>query len=615
MQMHGHYIAVLSIPAFFLLLAGGLCAQPLLTLSEAEGKYDLIPYLWVFEDKDEKFSLEDLLNSESESHFRPLLPPEPNFGYTNSTVWMRFRVFNTDDYDRNYYLNFHYAFIHDLTIYIIDSNNRVTEKKAGIELTPREREIRHRKNIILIPVEERSEVTVYIRAKSNVALSLGMTLWSAEAHAEQDRDSYLLFGLFYGMLVIMAIYNLFLFFSIRDKSYLYYFLYCSSFVFYQMTIDGLLLLYILNDFFTTPEYMPAFPLGAMLFFRANFSRHFLLTFRHSQNLDTLLKVYMGIAAIYALMSVTIETRLLSTLSAPIACLFLFIVYPAAITVLRRGYTPAIYYIIAINGFALGLLIRVLKLYAIIPEGMVPLYSMQVGILFEMIVLSFALGYRINKIRAEQEQEKAAIRNQIARDLHDEVGSNLGSIVLASQLLIRNNNLSAPEKQQMREIGETATSTADTLRDIVWFINPVHDRFDDLILKMKDISNSMLRGFSVDFKISMETETVDFDPDIRKNVFMIYREALHNIMKHSNATQVRIEVIGKRKLFELIISDNGSGFETKGLNRGEGLTNMRKRAEKIGARLFINSSNGTGTTVSLVTRTTRLRDVFSGASSV
>jgi signal transduction histidine kinase len=102
--------------------------------------------------------------------------------------------------------------------------------------------------------------------------------------------------------------------------------------------------------------------------------------------------------------------------------------------------------------------------------------------------------------------------------------------------------------------------------------------------------------------------MNLDPDVRKNVFMIYREALHNVVKHAHATYVKIDVVSNKKIFQLTISDNGTGYDAgrEGWN-GEGLRNMRKRAGQIGARFSIESRNGNGTTIKLAAKITRLRD--------
>lgn len=199
--------------------------------------------------------------------------------------------------------------------------------------------------------------------------------------------------------------------------------------------------------------------------------------------------------------------------------------------------------------------------------------------------------RVGRLRALQR-----LRLRIARDLHDEVGSNLGSISLLAQVLERH-----PNPADAREIGQVAAQTVDTLRDIVWFIDPAHERLSDLVGRLRDTAKSMLRNLPYDFQADGNFEGAPLPLDFRRNVLPIFKEALHNVLKHSGATHLHLHVRKAGAQFTLVIQDNGRGLPAGREPRGNGLMNMKRRAEEMRAALEITSTPGRGTTVRLSAR--------------
>ena len=197
-------------------------------------------------------------------------------------------------------------------------------------------------------------------------------------------------------------------------------------------------------------------------------------------------------------------------------------------------------------------------------------------------------FRISRLRSLQR-----LRLSIARDLHDEVGANLASISLLAQEIRKR-----PSSDDANEVLETSMETTDALRDIVWFIDPHHDRLNDLVARLNDIARNMLRNFDFQFEQSGDFNLAKLPLMFRRNVPPMFKEALHNILKHSQATKVHIRVNRREDQFQFQISDNGMGFDEKVVPAGNGLRNMRRRAEEIGGSLEINRNNDCGTTIIL-----------------
>ncbi len=211
---------------------------------------------------------------------------------------------------------------------------------------------------------------------------------------------------------------------------------------------------------------------------------------------------------------------------------------------------------------------------------------------------------LNVARQRQKEiSLAQMRLRIASDLHDEVGSDLSSIVIASQMMNKNTALSLTEQQKLSDIGTTALHTASKMRDIVWFINPDHDNVDDLLLKMKDFTLGIMKEMDYEFRVPKASVPIPLTPEIRRNVLLIYKEIINNIVRHAQARRVEIEVRIVDDRFILSVSDDGVGFDEQIVKKGEGLNNLRKRASDIGGVLEIQSYPGKGTNITLTTKIT------------
>ena len=211
----------------------------------------------------------------------------------------------------------------------------------------------------------------------------------------------------------------------------------------------------------------------------------------------------------------------------------------------------------------------------------------------------AAEYKAKVIETEKEVEKQQIRNRIATDLHDEIGSNLSSIMLLTSLL--NNNIKSNDaaNSYTGNIYNAAKISAEAIRDIVWFINPSSDNVGRLISRMNETANTMLKGLNYTLNHT-KLENIDkLTPEIKRNLFLSYKEILNNIIKHSNAKNVEINIWEEMNILNLKIKDDGIGFNENAVNLGNGLINIRTRVNKIGGSIEINSKDNEGTEILIV----------------
>ncbi len=201
-----------------------------------------------------------------------------------------------------------------------------------------------------------------------------------------------------------------------------------------------------------------------------------------------------------------------------------------------------------------------------------------------------------EMRLQAERKLFRMRLRIASDLHDEIGSNLGSISLLSEAA---SVTSSHPAEEMAEIRRVVLETSGSLRDIVWYLDPAADDMQELILRMESTAQTMLQGIPFEFLPSIEPKPGNPSLQLRRNILPMFKEILHNILKHARARQVSIWVNVSLDQFVLTIADDGCGFLQSRETRGNGLRNLRRRMNDVGGELNLWSQIGSGTKVSLI----------------
>ena len=218
----------------------------------------------------------------------------------------------------------------------------------------------------------------------------------------------------------------------------------------------------------------------------------------------------------------------------------------------------------------------------------------IGGLCLFLVLSFFI---YKNYQSRQEVKLLTLRNKIASDLHDDVGSTLSSISMFSQMAQSQSKDVIPA---LETIGESSRKMLDAMADIVWTIKPENDQFDKVIMRMREFAFDLLGTKQIDFEFDTDEDISKFNlsMEARKNLYLIFKEATNNMAKYSEAKRAKFALNGEKDRLTMVISDNGKGFDTNIASRGNGLTNMKKRAEEMGAQLLIMSTPGFGTSIKI-----------------
>ena len=223
-----------------------------------------------------------------------------------------------------------------------------------------------------------------------------------------------------------------------------------------------------------------------------------------------------------------------------------------------------------------------------------------------------LDARIKLIEAVKEKESAILKERlrISRDLHDDIGATLSSISICAETTLnhlRNLETDAAINLVCR-INADAHDMVASMSDMVWLVNPANDKMEKLFDRLRTYATAVLAAkniqFTFDDEISLNEHNLSID--IRKNIYLLFKEAINNALKYSDCSLLKLEVQNENEKIIFKLSDNGKGFNPEKNKNGNGLKNMQQRATEINAELKIKSSAETGTLVELKVHQNSLR---------
>lgn len=205
------------------------------------------------------------------------------------------------------------------------------------------------------------------------------------------------------------------------------------------------------------------------------------------------------------------------------------------------------------------------------------------------------------IQQARHEERELLRQKNAADFHDELGHRLTKISLFLALAEQENSQSETWKTYLKKIKTQAEGLSSGMRDLIWTLDPQQDNFLQTLIRLRDFGDKLFEHSPVHFQLEgslTDLEKIQLKPDDRKNLLLLFKEAMHNCLKYAQADQAQLIIQQEETGYALEFRDNGQGidYEHKGL--GYGLKNMETRAKKLGSQLIITSEIGKGTSIRL-----------------
>jgi signal transduction histidine kinase len=595
----------------FLVIMSGVSqeihAQELVHLTQNQSKYDLSANLIeVFEDPTTHLTFEEI----KQKKFTKATKEKINTGYSDSKFWYRLNLKNESAKRWLFLING--TLVDEIEFFEVSSDGSVRKRVSGDKFPHSSREIDSSMFGFYMYISNNETVTIYLSIKSQDTKQFTLQISDDEYFNATLRKMTFRWFFYFGMLFMMFVYNLLLYFSIRDTTYLYYVFYIASFGLMQFAIFGYGTQFIWGENVWFTNQAPTFFAGCTTLFITLFSYKFLnVKFFFPQFKRIFIFAVLCVASIVLFNLIKPQPKA-QYLVAVVSLFNVSMMITIGIMVLRKGYRPARYYMIAWGVLFVAMIIFILNAIGVLHESNIKNLILPFGGIIEVVMLSFGLGNRINTIEkektnvqkelVEQLRTNEEVRSRIARDLHDDLGSTLSSIRILSEFAQTQTN---PLKVSnlLDRITNSTQKIQENLQDIVWTTQTKDNSIDELLIRIRQFGGGVLEAKNINYQLKIETilHTILLSPNIQYDIFMIFKESIHNITKYAQAENVVVNFGLKNDLILLYIKDDGVGFDTKQEKEGNGLKNIVRRAENIKGEIEINSKIGGGTSISLSLR--------------
>ncbi len=407
--------------AFFCLLATPAAAQAMpvpVVITPEQGTYSLAKHLELLEDPSGTLAITDIVAGRTKTRFTPSTAATPSFGFTTSAVWARFTVQNSLPHSVEYFLEVKYPLLDHVDLYTPTGTGGFTVLEAGDSFPFKNRTIQHKNNIFPVRLATGEEKTLYIRCETTSSLNLPLTLHSPACLAGEISLEQTLLGIYYGILLVMMIYNFFIYLGLRDSTYLYYVLFVFTYMLFQLSVNGMAFQYFWpSQIWWANNCTPLFIFLAYIF-ATQFTRNILDTARNVPRIDTILRAGLVLSIIGSALTLfvgyNLSIRLATLMSLTVVALIV-----AGFICMIKGYRPARYYFLAWSVSMLGVTVYALKTFGILPHTFITHWGIQIGSAWEVILLSMGLADRFQLMKQEKEQLQTVYARQL-EEAHGEL---------------------------------------------------------------------------------------------------------------------------------------------------------------------------------------------------
>ena len=374
-------------------------------LDEHSRHLPLGPHMQVFEDPRGHAQIEDIASPAWENRFQPHHAAVLNAGYSRSVFWVRVDLHyrpQAAEGARRWLLEVAYPPLDSLQLYLADGQGSWRLARDTGDTRPwASREIGQGNYLFELELPPGQPQRVYLRVESEGSIQLPLSLWSTHAYLEAQPARIYVLGMIYGVLLAMLVYNLFIYVSIRDPSYLYYIGYIAAFGLYQVSVNGAGVQFLWPDRPWWANAATPLLIGATGLFGCLFTRSFLRTAEHSRWVDRLLLLIIAFSLAVMALALSTGYGLALRLATALALLFIVAVFAAGILAWLRGMRVARYFIIAWSALLVGGQINSLMVLGYLPNNFLTMYASQLGAALEVVLLSMALADRINALKDER----------------------------------------------------------------------------------------------------------------------------------------------------------------------------------------------------------------------
>jgi two-component system, sensor histidine kinase LadS len=606
-------------------------------LPDSRGPILLGPYFEILVDRDAKLSLDEARAAEFQGNSQDV----PNLGFTSSALWLRFRLPVELGTDEELLLEIRHPPLDRIELYIPaageEKRTRYQRRVVGDRLPWDVREVKDRHYVFRLKRASFDSDEIYLRVTTAGNLLVPAYLWHPDLFATHSRASELAFGLFYGLLLALLLYNLMLFVSVRDRLYLYYVLYGVSFSLWLLVFDGFAFAYFgpEGDWWANNSFATFTSLSVL--FGAQFARNFLNTPKFAPAADRLLMTFAFVGGSLAFCGATdwlVSYRAIVSTIAATSILMAVAVLFVAVRALLAGYRGARFFLLAWAAMLVSLVVFPLRSFGVLPVTFLSTYSVHLGLALDLILLSLALGDRIVLMKREARLARIEARameiaskhkSDFLANMSHELRTPLNAIIGFSEALIDRmfGDLNEKQLEYQKDIHESGKHLLSLINDILdlskieagkmelelsTFHLPTAVSNAVTLVRERAMRHGIALGVEIDERLG------DFQADERK-----LKQVLLNLL--SNAVKFtpdggRVDVSAKLDTdkVQIAVQDTGVGIspedqaslfeEFKQLGKdtsrkaegtGLGLALTKRLVELHGGQILVDSAVGHGST--------------------
>lgn len=402
-------------------------------------------------------SFNEILSSQKEFSIYPSYKPKDYC--VSCTYWVKVPLLVGRDLEKEWMLEFYDQTIDEITAYFPTSEGGYKMEQVGDTYDFRQKPFVHKNFEWIIDSEIIGQQNLYFRVKSHSYADIRIAIRTVNEFINYALSEYFLYGIFYGMIFVISVYNILIFFAIKEDKYLYYTFYIISVGVYAMCIDGTAFQYLWPGWPEWNQYAYGTALFSLIFWSLLFSKRFLNTSTKAPRLDKLITITMIIRSTLFVYTLLFDHSLFEQRNIEIIPLTL--IFYTSIYTWKKGYKPARFFVLAYGILFLGFLLKAMLYLSLIPFLTLSYYSLHICFILEMLFLTFALSDRVrilksNRDRAmrrilKQHQENAELKDKVNKELEEKIKERTKQLEEKNLELAETNLQLVEQKKEVNKI--------------------------------------------------------------------------------------------------------------------------------------------------------------------
>lgn len=584
--------------------------------------------LYVYADSTNIADVFEVIQLQQKGRFKAIPLHDYNFGNTSTIQWICMRVRNASLISEFVY-SLPFPYFSQIELFEVRQGQVRSLGTAG-ELFPFQQRPYPSKTIAFpLSIQPHETIDYFLMIdKRGENLQVDISIWDYNTFGQHTRYEYMAWGIFAGVLLFLFLVNGFIYWVNRDDIFIWYNLFLLASIFYQWTDVGFSFQYLWRDWPSVnrfnPEYLATW---LIMFSQSHFMQRFIgLSRSNSRVYDPLnkaLKVLLGALVLFVILPLAMPTQLAAyRIVANLTFIFVIVFTTLAVwAVVEQLYRKdksrmVVFYayalLIQMVGNVIIIVLSANESSGTISVSLKPYTVAICTLMVDVVVFSYGLVYRYNLLhlrsrdlqwsilQSQQKRSQKVIdtleeeRRRIAQDLHDEVGATLAT---AKGYLSMAHKQHKQQAQDLLTAQQLLDKASEDLRTISHNLMPKQFERIGLASVLDESIRKMSKHSTVSFNYLIIGDEIRLPRSLSIQIFRIAIELIDNVLRHANATDATIQLVYHGSYLNLVVEDNGKGFDSDDEQNGLGLRNLRNRAAYIHADISMDSSES-GTTVIL-----------------